>query len=73
MAAIQAGSTWLPALLHCLWMPLHSGACVDPPAAVPSAAFTFLPAPHAAGKTTFVKRHLTGEFEKKYEREWGAC
>jgi hypothetical protein len=22
-----------------------------------------------AGKTTFVKRHLTGEFEKKYERE----
>ena len=21
------------------------------------------------GKTTFVKRHLTGEFEKKYERE----
>ena len=26
-----------------------------------------------AGKTTFVKRHLTGEFEKKYERkglEW---
>ena len=22
----------------------------------------------AAGKTTFVKRHLTGEFEKKYER-----
>lgn len=25
----------------------------------------------AAGKTTFVKRHLTGEFEKKYEREYG--
>jgi GTPase SAR1 family protein len=24
---------------------------------------------HPAGKTTFVKRHLTGEFEKKYERE----
>lgn len=25
-----------------------------------------------AGKTTFVKRHLTGEFEKKYERKcWG--
>ena len=23
-----------------------------------------------AGKTTFVKRHLTGEFEKKYERVW---
>ena len=23
-----------------------------------------------AGKTTFVKRHLTGEFEKKYEREY---
>jgi hypothetical protein len=23
----------------------------------------------ATGKTTFVKRHLTGEFEKKYERE----
>ncbi|CAM8900294.1 unnamed protein product [Rhodiola kirilowii] len=22
-----------------------------------------------AGKTTFVKRHLTGEFEKKYERD----
>lgn len=22
----------------------------------------------ASGKTTFVKRHLTGEFEKKYER-----
>jgi GTP-binding nuclear protein Ran len=22
------------------------------------------------GKTTFVKRHLTGEFEKKYEREY---
>ena len=21
------------------------------------------------GKTTFVKRHVTGEFEKKYERE----
>ena len=21
------------------------------------------------GKTTFVKRHLTGEFEKKYERK----
>lgn len=29
--------------------------------------FCFLPP--AAGKTTFVKRHLTGEFEKKYERE----
>jgi GTPase SAR1 family protein len=23
---------------------------------------------HNAGKTTFVKRHLTDEFEKKYER-----
>ena len=23
--------------------------------------------PHDTGKTTFVKRHLTGEFEKKYE------
>lgn len=23
---------------------------------------------HFTGKTTFVKRHLTGEFEKKYER-----
>ena len=23
-----------------------------------------------AGKTTFVKRHLTGEFEKKYERKY---
>jgi hypothetical protein len=23
-----------------------------------------------AGKTTFVKRHLTGEFEKKYERKF---
>jgi len=22
----------------------------------------------SAGKTTFVKRHITGEFEKKYER-----
>jgi len=22
-----------------------------------------------AGKTTFVKRHITGEFEKKYERK----
>lgn len=29
---------------------------------------------HNAGKTTFVKRHLTGEFEKKYEREFSmAC
>jgi len=25
--------------------------------------------PTKTGKTTFVKRHLTGEFEKKYERE----
>ena len=25
------------------------------------------------GKTTFVKRHLTGEFEKKYEREFQHC
>ena len=25
------------------------------------------PRPLPAGKTTFVKRHLTGEFEKKYE------
>ena len=25
-----------------------------------------------AGKTTFVKRHLTGEFEKKYERKFWA-
>jgi len=25
------------------------------------------------GKTTFVKRHLTGEFEKKYERKYLAC
>ncbi len=25
--------------------------------------------PPATGKTTFVKRHLTGEFEKKYERK----
>jgi GTP-binding nuclear protein Ran len=25
------------------------------------------------GKTTFVKRHLTGEFEKKYEREFPAA
>lgn len=24
---------------------------------------------NCAGKTTFVKRHLTGEFEKKYERK----
>ena len=24
---------------------------------------------NGAGKTTFVKRHLTGEFEKKYERK----
>ena len=24
---------------------------------------------NVAGKTTFVKRHLTGEFEKKYERK----
>ena len=24
------------------------------------------------GKTTFVKRHLTGEFEKKYVGEWSA-
>lgn len=24
----------------------------------------------SAGKTTFVKRHLTGEFEKKYERKF---
>jgi hypothetical protein len=23
-----------------------------------------------AGKTTYVKRHLTGEFEKKYERKY---
>lgn len=23
------------------------------------------------GKTTFVKRHLTGEFEKKYVGTWG--
>ena len=23
------------------------------------------------GKTTFVKRHLTGEFEKKYVGMWG--
>jgi GTPase SAR1 family protein len=23
----------------------------------------------SVGKTTFVKRHLTGEFEKKYERK----
>lgn len=28
---------------------------------------TELPIDHA-GKTTFVKRHLTGDFEKKYER-----
>ncbi|RWW26181.1 hypothetical protein GW17_00009446 [Ensete ventricosum] len=26
--------------------------------------------PYDVGKTTFVKRHLTGEFEKKYEREY---
>jgi hypothetical protein len=26
------------------------------------------PFPHPPGKTTFVKRHLTGEFEKKYLR-----
>lgn len=25
------------------------------------------------GKTTFVKRHLTGEFEKKYERKNELC
>ena len=25
---------------------------------------------NTAGKTTFVKRHLTGEFEKKYERKF---
>lgn len=24
---------------------------------------------NCAGKTTFVKRHLTGEFEKRYERK----
>ena len=28
-----------------------------------------IPACHT-GKTTFVKRHLTGEFEKKYERKF---
>jgi hypothetical protein len=27
------------------------------------------PFPNKPGKTTFVKRHITGEFEKKYERE----
>jgi hypothetical protein len=26
----------------------------------------------SAGKTTFVKRHLSGEFEKKYERAYSA-
>ena len=25
------------------------------------------------GKTTFVKRHVTGEFEKKYVGEWWCC
>ena len=25
---------------------------------------------YCAGKTTFVKRHLSGEFEKKYERKF---
>lgn len=25
------------------------------------------------GKTTFVKRHLTGEFEKKYVGEYATC
>jgi GTPase SAR1 family protein len=25
------------------------------------------------GKTTFVKRHVTGEFEKKYERKSWTC
>ena len=32
----------------------------------------FFPLPRCcfAGKTTFVKRHRTGEFEKKYERAW---
>lgn len=25
------------------------------------------------GKTTFVKRHLTGEFEKKYVGEFHKC
>ena len=27
------------------------------------------PSCHLAGKTTYVKRHITGEFEKRYERE----
>ena len=31
--------------------------------------FLILIALCSAGKTTFVKRHLTGEFEKKYERK----
>lgn len=55
--------------LHCRRLVESSCKCW-----VPNAFVTLLmvPVKHPllhAGKTTFVKRHLTGEFEKKYERE----
>ena len=47
-----------------LWFLYENLHCCD--AGVSEIAFF---AAHFAGKTTFVKRHLTGEFEKKYERK----
>ena len=41
---------------------------IGDPAVVPQLVFK-LSSPFCAGKTTFVKRHITGEFEKKYERK----
>ena len=45
----------------------RQGACARSCVLCPSHLTAFL-LPVFAGKTTFVKRHRTGEFEKKYER-----
>lgn len=49
---------------------LHQKSGISRVYYVKNRGFLMLWAFKSVGKTTFVKRHLTGEFEKKYERKY---
>jgi len=61
----------LPRVLRGDVLPSHSPIAFHPSASAAPARLSPLdnPGDGGVGKTTFVKRHLTGEFEKKYVGE----